>query len=48
MRMMKRICCCLIATGLLMVSLGWLTDLMERKFSVFKFHNFFDKIQRDF
>ena len=47
MRMMKRICCCLIATGLLMVSLGWLTDLMERKFSVFKFHNFFDK-SKDF
>lgn len=41
MKAVKRVCGCLVVLLLLIVSLGKLTDLMERKYSDWKFHDFF-------
>lgn len=40
---MKRICCCLATVVLLVASLGWMTELMERKASVLKYQPFFEQ-----
>lgn len=43
MQTVKRICYCLITVSLLVISLGWLKGLLERKDSVFRYHHFFEK-----